>query len=186
MKLFNLAFAVCITALASYGCSSTPPVIPEDLQPHIDTQLSFEQVLQNPDSFKGKVLILGGEVLSAKGLREGTELEILQLPLDGQNRPHHQRTSSQGRFLAINKEFLDPATFPKDTRVTLVGMISGVKVGPLDETEYRYPTLQIQHLHVWMDDPNYQLSNGSPSWGIFGGGGTGGRVGGGVSIGIGF
>ena len=69
--------------------------------------------------------MLGGEVLSAKRLAEGTRLEVLQLPLDDAQQPALTRTDSQGRFLAIEKEFLDPAMFPQNTRVTIVGEVTG-------------------------------------------------------------
>ena len=94
-------------------------------------------------------MLLGGEVLTAKRLKEGTRLEILQLPLDGSEEPVLDRTASQGRFFAFESSFLDPATLPPNTRVTLVGEITGATRANLDEMEYRYPTVTIKHLHVW-------------------------------------
>jgi outer membrane lipoprotein len=105
---------------------------------------------ESPDTYRGRILMLGGEVLSAKRLKEGTRLEILQLPIDGQE-PIWDRTQSQGRFVAVQKEFLDPATVPHGTRITIVGEVSGVITLPLDETEYAYPVLEIRNLMVWPD-----------------------------------
>ncbi len=139
-----------------------------------------------PTVHQGVMVLLGGEVLSANRLTEGTRLEILQLPLDGSDEPVLDRTTSQGRFLAFESAFLDPATLPPNTRVTLVGEVTGATRANLDEMEYRYPTVIIKHLYVWpepeWDPPGYS----GPRYGIFGGGSSGGRVGGGVSIGIGF
>jgi outer membrane lipoprotein len=73
-----------------------------------------------------------------------------------------------------------------NTRVTLVGEVTGSTNANLDEMEYRYPTVMIKHLHVWPDPEFNQSGPSGPRYGIFGGGGTGGGVGGGVSIGIGF
>ena len=81
---------------------------------------------------------------------------------------------------------LDPGTLPPNTRVTLVGEITGSMHAKLDEMDYRYPTVIIQHLHVWPEPEWEQPNNSGPRFGIFGGGSNGGRVGGGVSIGIGF
>ena len=47
------------------GCSSTS-IIPEPLEPQIDKSVTFSQLLESPDSYRGKVLVLGGEVLKAK------------------------------------------------------------------------------------------------------------------------
>ena len=132
------------------------------------------------------MVLLGGEVLSAKRLTEGTRLEILQLPLDDSEGPVIDRTASQGRFLAFEAAFLDPATLPPNTRVTLVGEVTGATRAKLDEMEYRYPTLNIKHLYVWPEPEWNQPGNSGPRYGISGGGSSGGRVGGGVGIGIGF
>lgn len=131
------------------GCAA-PNVIPPSLQPQVDTALTFVQLKESPDSYRGRVIVLGGEILSAKRLKEGTRLEILQIPLENQE-PGLDRTKSQGRFVAVQKEFLDPATLPNGTRVTIVGEVTGVTVLPLDETEYAYPTLGIRNLKVWPD-----------------------------------
>jgi outer membrane lipoprotein len=131
------------------GCASSS-FVPPSLQTQVDKTLTFEQLKAAPDSYRGRVMIVGGEVLSAKRLKEGTRLEILQIPLENQE-PGLDRTKSQGRFVAVQKEFLDPATLPNGTRVTIVGEISGVMTLPLDETEYAYPMLDIKDLKVWPD-----------------------------------
>jgi outer membrane lipoprotein len=93
--------------------------------------------------------MLGGEVLNAKRLKDATRIETLQLPLDEDGIPVTDRTASEGRFLAVKKEFLDPATLPHGTRVTIVGEVTGAATLPLDETEYTYPVLEIKDLKVW-------------------------------------
>lgn len=177
---------VAILFLIGSGCALGTDVVPETLQSQVDPSVTFPQILQNPEDFQGTVVILGGEVLSAKRLEEGTRLELLQLPLDGSNEPADDRMNSQGRFLAFESSFLDPATLPLNTRVTLVGEVRGVTEANLDEMVYRYPTLTIKHLHVWPEHEFDQSESSGPSFGIFGGGSSGGRSGGGVSIGIGF
>lgn len=109
----------------------------------------FIELSRSPDSFKGRTVTLGGKVLAAKRQAEGTRIEILQLPLDSSFKPARDLQKSQGRFLAIRKEFLDPATIPAGTFVTITGEITGALTLPLDETEYRYPTLAIATLQVW-------------------------------------
>ncbi len=177
---------ICLVFLSGSGCASGPDVVPETMKPQIDPSLTFSQILEEPTSYQGVVVLLGGEVLSAKRLSEGTRLEILQLPLDSADEPVLDRTASQGRFLAFESSFLDPATLPFNTRVTLVGEVSGVTNAKLDEMEYDYPTMRVKHLYVWPVRENNDPGGSQPRFGIFGGGGTGGRVGGGVSIGIGF
>jgi outer membrane lipoprotein len=139
--------AVLMAALS--GCASSSAV-PGSLQTQIDKSLTFVQIKESPDAYRGHTVVLGGEVLAAKRLKDGTRVEILQIPLEGQE-PGWDRTKSQGRFVAFQKEFLDPATLPYGTRVTIVGEVTGVVTLPLDETEYAYPTLEIKNLKVWPD-----------------------------------
>jgi len=161
-------------------------VIPETLKNQIDPGITFSQILQHPESYQGKLIVLGGEVLSARRLAEGTRLEVLQLPLEDSHRPVVTRTDSQGRFIALEKAFLDPAMFPPGTRVTIVGEVKGGIAAKLDEMDYRYPMVEIKSLHVWAEPALAQKGNSSSWSSIFGGGSTGGLVGGGVGIGIGF
>ena len=167
------------------GCASTS-VIPESLEQQVDKSVTFSQVLQSPDSYRGTVVLLGGEVLRAKAMRGGTQLEVLQLPLGDDQEPVTERREFKGRFLAVQKDFLDPATIADGTRVTIVGVITGASVEKMDEADYRFPTLEVKHLHRW--DPRQVDDRQAPGpwWNVFGGVGIGGgsRSGGGISIGF--
>ncbi|WP_454061830.1 Slp family lipoprotein [Candidatus Nitrospira salsa] len=183
-QYLRISFIVCF--LFIQACATSSSVIPEALESRVDKQLSFSQIIQNPDNYNGEWVLLGGEVLHAQNAKDGTRLEILQLPLNEWEQPRQQRTLSGGRFFAFNETFLDPATFPPHTRVTIVGEMTGSQLDSLDETDYRYPMLKIHHIHVWENDSDRSFYQQQPRWSIFGGGGTGGRSGGGLSIGIGF
>jgi outer membrane lipoprotein len=155
------------------GCAS-PRIVPESMESLVDRTISFQEVLASPESFKGRVLVLGGEVLHAKRLKDGTQIELLQLPLEDGEEPSLDRQQSQGRFFALQREFLDPATMVAGTRVTFVGEVSGAKTERLDDIEYRYPILILKHLHVW---PAQSYGRQQPGFPIGGYGGMG--VGGG-------
>ncbi len=182
VQFLQLWFTIAI--LVGTGCSS-PRVIPEPLAPLVDRTVMFREVLAAPESYTGRVLVFGGVVLKAKRLKEGTQLEVLQLPLDRHERPIRDRQQSEGRFLAIQQEFLDPATVSDGTRMTIVGELVGAKTDYLDEVEYRYPLMIIKHAHRWPAQSNDQMRP-SPRFSIGIGGGTGGGVGGGGGFGIGF
>ncbi len=131
------------------GCAGVP-VVPPDLQDKVDRTVSFLQVKASPLSYKGRLIVAGGMVLTAKPLKQdGTRIEILELPLDGDDEPRGRLTDSHGRFLAFHREFVDPATIPMGTQVTVVGEVTGSVTLAVDETEYVYPTLDIKTLTVW-------------------------------------
>lgn len=185
----KLAIGIIIVLLTFIGCSSGPPVVPEEFQSQIDPSLSFRDIQATPQSFQGRTVLLGGEILSARRTQEGTEFEILQLPVTVDDPPAERRTESQGRFLALDRRAEDPASFPSGTRVTLVGEVKGHETRRLDESTYQYPTVDVKHLYVW--DPDTYRERPKSSVGLFGGlgfGFGGGRSGsfGGVGIGTGF
>jgi outer membrane lipoprotein len=143
MKL-PILFSFGLLALA--GCASTQDAGPVDGQP---SAVTFPQVKAAPDSFRGQSVLFGGEVLGAKRLKDGTRIEILQLPLDRSGIPSSELTRSQGRFVAVHREFLDPATIPPGTRVTVSGEVAGTVTLPLDEMEYTYPVIETRKINVW-------------------------------------
>lgn len=130
------------------ACAGTS-IIPVEIEKQIDPTMSFTQVKEAPTTHVGTVIVLGGEVLDATRLKDRTRLTMLQLPVGRRYEPTMDRTQSQGRFLAFQTEFLDPATVPTGTRVTIVGKVSGATPELLDEMEYTYPTVTIKYLKVW-------------------------------------
>ena len=148
-----MVLGVCCLAMA--GCSGVS-VVPEELEEQVNQDISFTNLLDDPSKYKGEILVLGGQVLSAKLLEHSTQIEILQLPLNRNMKPGESLQNSQGRFIAIEEEFLDPATLPIGTRVTVVGEVSGMVTSPLDEATYNFPILVIKQLTVWTTDPPYR------------------------------
>lgn len=135
--------------LLSACAASTPSSEDITQQEHIDRTVTFAQIKESPEAHRSKVVMLGGEVLSIKRLKDGTRIEVLQLPIGHQNEPQTNRMATQGRFLAMEPQSLDPAVLPPGTRVTIVGEVSGSKSMPLDDIEYVYPVLTVKQLHAW-------------------------------------
>ena len=171
--LTHMRFGLCLFACVLIAaCSSTPrTIVPTNLEGQINNDVSFAQIKESPDAHVGSLVLVGGEILSAKRLKEHTRLVILQLPLSSDQEPTTNRTLSQGRFIALQSKFLDPATVPHGTRVTLVGKITGSQTELLDEMEYTYPTMSIEHLQVWEDatdaDYRYRPYAAPPFWGPY-------------------
>jgi outer membrane lipoprotein len=174
-----------VVAIVLITACSSQRVIPEALEPLVDRAVKFHEVVAAPDSYQGKIVVFGGEVLKAKRLKEGTQIELLQLPLDKGERPILDRQQSQGRFLVIQQEFLDPATIVEGIKMTIVGELSKSKVEHLDDVEYRYPVLIVKHLHLWPARSDDDVRP-RPRFSIGVGGGTGMGVGGGGGFGVGF
>jgi len=139
-------FLLSTVLLIAAGCA-TSQESGESTQP---PQITFTQVKAAPDSYRNQTVTWGGEILSARRLKEGTRIEILQLPLNSSLQPTMELSKSQGRFVALQREFLDPATIPAGTFVTVTGEVAGSITLPLDETEYAYPIVELKTMNVWV------------------------------------
>jgi outer membrane lipoprotein len=184
MRLVSFKSLWVVTFILVTACASQR-VVPELLEPLVDRTVGFREILSAPESYQGKVVVLGGVVLKAKRLKAGTQIELLQLPLDTRERPILDRQQSLGRFLAIQQEFLDPATIVEGSAMTIVGEVSGAKTDYLDDVEYRYPVVIMKHLHPW-PVPSYDNTQPRPRFSLGLGGGTGVGLGGGGGFSIGF
>jgi len=183
-----LPLAAAAFALLASACSGSK-VIPSELKEQIDSSVSFRDIQASPQTVQGRTVLLGGEVLGARLVQGGVELEVLQLPVKDDDPPTERRTESEGRFFAIDRSSGDPASFPPGTKVTLVGVVSGEETRRLDESTYRYPIVDVKHLYVWSEDAYRERTGGSVgmSGGVGFGFGSGGRGGsfGGVGVGMG-
>ena len=94
MRLFRLLLIGIL--LSSSGCTSGPDVVPETFKATIDPSVTYLDILNDPTRHQGAVVLLGGEVLSAKRLTQGTRVEILQLPLNGSEEPVHDVRGGPG------------------------------------------------------------------------------------------
>jgi outer membrane lipoprotein len=132
-------------ALAGLGCTH---VISEPLRQQAIPMVSFAELRTNPEAFKGRTVILGGEILQTSNLREGTRVEVLQRPLSGSETPA-LTDNTGGRFMVFCKEYLDPAVYAPRRRITVAGQVQGSYTGKVGEVDYTYPLISCQETHLF-------------------------------------
>ncbi len=141
------AGGVCgLLVAATAGCA-----YPIDKQFRLEARkdLTIPTVQEQPDECKGALVIWGGVILQTTNEPAGTELTILQTPLDSAGVPR-AAVETEGRFLARTGQFLDPEVWRRGRRVILAGEIEGVEPRPLDNATYAYPVLAVKQLHLWL------------------------------------
>jgi len=143
-RAFGFAALVLGWAMIA-GCGGP---ISQELRKEVNPNLTFEQILENPDAHKGTVVIWGGRIVETFNRGNSTVLTILQMPLDTQQKPVRERESA-GRFMAQLNRFLDPALYRQGRRVTVAGTVMGREIHKLGEGEYAYPVVQTQEIHLW-------------------------------------
>jgi outer membrane lipoprotein len=133
------------------GCA--PPVVPSQLMKQVDQGLTLAQARDNPAQAKGKTVLWGGRIIRTVNRSKGTLIEVLQLPLDDQDRPETGYNSS-GRFIVAMRGFLDPEIYHKNREVTVVGSVVGVELLPVGEIKYKYVLLRGKEVKLWDKRPN--------------------------------
>jgi len=151
MRVCRIAMLVVIPFLVFAGGCSKTEVIPERLEGQVDRDLRYMQIKDNPDSYRGKLIVTGGKVLMAKRLKGGTRIEVLEIPLSSGLVPEEGKESPEGRFVAMDKRenMTDPAVFKENELVTVVGEVVGSTTIIIDEAVVQVPQLEVKNIIVW-------------------------------------
>ena len=148
MKL-KAFFTIGLMVLAT-ACGSA---IPKESLKRVDPEITFQRLIKDPEGCKGKVVLVGGQIVSTTVREDESWVEVVQQPLDWKQRPQNTDVS-YGRFLVRFQGFLDPAIYAAGKKITVLGEVLGKKVQPLNEMEYTYVVLLPQEHYLWKPD-NY-------------------------------
>ncbi len=160
--------------------SACAPVISQTTMGTVDKSIAFPALQQNPDAYKGSVVLLGGQIITTTVKANETWIEVLEKPPDYEQRPS-DADQSFGRFLVRFQGFLDPAIYASGRKLTVAGQVEGKVIRPIKEVNYTYPVLAAREHYLWKPEDAYS----APRFGIGVGVGAGsGGSGGGVGIGI--
>jgi len=116
----------------------------------VDKGITFSALIKAPNAYQGKVVLLGGIIVTTLNKQEGTLLEVYETALDQEGRPSNIDVS-EGRFLALYQGFLDSEIYKQGRKVTIAGIVQGEKSQRLGEIRYRYPYLIIKEIHLWKE-----------------------------------
>ena len=149
--IINIMKRVIAIGMASLLFASCAPVLDRQLMREGQRNVSFDELRSNPDAYKGRLYILGGLIAEARFTEQGSQLEVLAVPVDSHGYlEEHERSS--GRFLAVlsrSKALLDPIVYKRGREVTLAGEFREIWKGKIDEMEYEYPVFEIRQIHLF-------------------------------------
>jgi len=148
--------------LALTGCAG---VISEELRAQALPIRGLAEIRANPDAFKGRTVILGGEIIETRNRQQDTTLVVLAKPLDAWDMPE-ARDESDGRFLVEVAGYLDPIIFARGRALTVAGPVTGVTAEPVGEALYSYVVLRGGEIHLWGRErfPPYYGPWADPFW----------------------
>jgi outer membrane lipoprotein len=150
-----MTFLVIIILTSTILLSCTP-VIRKDLMESGSRSIPFAAMRSNPDSFKGKLFILGGIIVKTKVTDKASIVEAMYVPADKYGKLLDIELTNN-RFRAVFPQehgFLDPLIYRKGREITVAGEFTGTEPGKIDEMEYIYSVFEIRELYLW-DEREY-------------------------------
>ncbi len=143
LSILILIFQGCVHAISRQNRESAL----KDLTPDL--------ILQDFEAYRGRLALMGGEIIQTQNLEEETLIEVLQKPLSrSTDRPLTGR-EGDGRFLVRYQIFKDPYVFSEGREITVAGIVAGKKVSKIGEKAYTYVILQDRETHLWPERTDY-------------------------------
>lgn len=112
------------------------------------------------DTLSGTV-VWGGRIVAIQNLENGTEFQVLAVPLNGKNVPQTGEVSI-GRFIAFYDGFLEPEDYAPGRFVSLAGQLDGTVEGSVGEAPVRFALVRTAQVHLWPRD----VSRWNPAWNV--------------------
>jgi outer membrane lipoprotein len=142
---------VSLIALFVISCSH---VISKEVRQQAIRNVPFKNILKNPSAYENNVFILGGIISETKNSDQGTEIEIVQSPLDRYGY-FINRDLSEGRFIVLSSKMLDPLIYKEGRYITVAGRLTGTRTQMLGDLEYSYPLIESRELFLWKEERYY-------------------------------
>jgi len=127
--------------------SSCAHVISPENRENALSAVSLNEVRSHADQYAEKTFIFGGIIADTFNTDDGSEIEVVQMPLDewGYVMSHN---GSEGRFIVTAKNHLDPLIFSKGREITISGLLIGTRTQKLGKKDYVYPLFRAREIHL--------------------------------------
>jgi outer membrane lipoprotein len=135
MNRVILFVAAAISFFLLISCAS---VISREYREKAVKDVSFSQVAKDPEKYLDETFIFGGTIVETRVTKEGSEIEVIQNPIDRYG-DIVDKDVSEGRFLISSPGHLDPLIYRSNRVITMAGRLIGVKRKTMGEKEYTYP-----------------------------------------------
>lgn len=155
MIRFTVALGISLL-LQSCSYAISPP-----LARQADRSVAFDLLLDDPDLYKGKVLILGGAIVETVAGPKGTLLTVMQRPLDYWGKPIRTMRTG-GRFILFHPSQLDDLLYAPGRELTVAAEVAGTALPQLEGRKFIDPVLIVREIKLW---ERSSQAAGPPRWG---------------------
>ncbi|MGZ8161135.1 MAG: Slp family lipoprotein [Methylobacter sp.] len=146
MKRYLLLICLLLNA-----CSSLPLAIRNP--PLHDT--SYTEATQKIANYKDAPVRWGGIIVDVENEQNFSLVQVLYYPLESDGEPQTDQ-QSVGRFVFKSPEFLDPAVYAKNAKITVAGTLAGDIERMVGKKVLRVPLISATTIYLW---PVYAYDN---------------------------
>lgn len=140
----TLARLMLAIGLLAGGCTG---VVPAALRAQVEPRLSLQNLQANPQEYRGRMVLLGGEILEIQAGADEAMLVVLHRPLEALDRPL-LTGRSEGRFWVRLRAPL-PRGYREGQPMTVVGEVSGEARPAYTGKDLHAPVLDARYVHLW-------------------------------------
>jgi len=162
-KLMKLLITVSLLLSLVPGCAH---VVSDDLRRQVNEGIPVASLFENPEDYKGEIVVLGGAIAGSRNTNEGTYIEVVEKELDYQGRPKYS-DETHGRFIVLHYGFLDTAIFSTGRYITVAGEVIGKRIQPLGEINYSYLFIKSRELYLVQPGERFPVQFGIGIWHTF-------------------
>lgn len=117
-----------------------------------DKTVRFEKLQEDPGSFTGKLIILGGTIAQISDVNRGSLIEVIQHPLDYWGKPEQTKRTS-GRFFVFHQGPLNMMAYAPGVDITVAGEVLGMDSPLIAGKQYDDPVLLAKEIKRWEREP---------------------------------
>jgi outer membrane lipoprotein len=137
-----------LMALVLVGCSSVPDEIASENE---EALVGYKVAKHQGEKVAGEPARWGGVIADVRNAEDHNVLEIVSFPLQRWGRPEVS-DNSQGRFLAVVNDFIDPDVYKQGRSMSFVGTIGQTQQGKIGEYVYTYPVIEATGYYLWQPE----------------------------------
>lgn len=137
---------ISLCLLTLLGCQSTPPFNTKGVDPTVSPARA-----KVDEHTHGRKALWGGMIVNTHPQKDVTRIEVLAYPLEEDGSPK-RKVEPGGRFLIYKSGFIEPSTYAAGRWLSVVGTVEAPKSGKVADTDYVYPVIHAETLHLWPRD----------------------------------
>ena len=156
----RVAWRLLLASLLLAGCTTQ---IPQNIRQAPPNNPTIADVRNSVIKNQIWLVRWGGKILETENLENETRVTVLASPLSRSGEPEIT-DDSEGRFIAIVPEFLDPKVYAAGRYLTVSGTVLRFEDRKVGEFSYRYPVVQADSYYLWPEEIMAPYDYPYPGW----------------------